>query len=384
MMKVLFVTRGFPSNNDIMMGNYEAVQAKALAAKGCQVGVITNKERSIRYLHKMGVITQREVDGVTVYEGTSISLSIRFIGRINKYTRKWSFRKIYKKYVEDYGVPDIVHAHIVSLAYTSLFLKDEQNLPFVITEHWTKMNDLTIPKHLRKMSIAYHHADKVICVSKNLADSLKKNFNVNSIVINNMVSDHFFNSSRNERHDYCFKFIAVGAFRRNKGFDILVDAFAKCGFPTNISLSIVGDGEERTLIESKIQEYGLSDQIKLLGVKTPEEVDGLLCGSDCFVLSSRLETFAIVIIEAMAKGLPVIATRSGGPESFLRVEHGLLVQKENVDELSNAMRYMLKHYSDYNSDSIKKYCYNHFSQDVIANKIINVYDTVLKNYKQRD
>lgn len=381
-MKVLFVTRGFPSNNDIMMGNYEAVQAKALAAKGCQVGVITNKERPIRYLHKMGKITHREVDGVNVYEGTSVSIYIRFVGRINKYTRKWSFRKTYKKYVEDNGVPDIVHAHIVSLAFTSLFLKDELNLPFVITEHWTKMNNSNIPKYLRKMSIAYHHADHVICVSNNLADSLKKNFNVNSTVINNMVSDHFFNSSRIERHDNCFKFIAVGAFRRNKGFDILVDAFAKCSFPANISLSIVGDGEERAVIESKIQQHGLSDQIKLLGVKTPEDVDGLLCDSDCFVLSSRLETFAIVIIEAMAKGLPVIATRSGGPESFLRVDHGLLVQKDNVDELSNAMRYMLEHHSDYNSDSIKKYCYDHFSQDVIANKIIDVYNTVLKNYKK--
>ena len=127
----------------------------------------------------------------------------------------------------------------------------------------------------------------------------------------------------------------------------MVDAFAQSRFSKNVILTIVGDGPDRAFIESKIADYRLSDQIHLVGVKTPEEVNDLLCHSDCFVLSSRLETFAIVVIEAMAKGLPVIATRSGGPETFLRPEHGILVQKENVDELAHAMQYMIEHHSDY-------------------------------------
>ena len=84
-----------------------------------------------------------------------------------------------------------------------------------------------------------------------------------------------------------------------------------------------------------------------------------------------------MVIEAMAKGLPVIATRCGGPETFLRQEHGRFVEKENVKELADAMNYMLAHYSAYNSEEIKKYCYNHFSQDVIADQIIGIYNQVL-------
>lgn len=379
--KVLFVTRGFPSEKDVMSGNYEAVQAKALVAKGLDVSVINVLERPRQYLFKDNEITHRADDSVDFYQGKCIVFRKRGIRRINNFLRRRAYRQVFKAVVKEKGMPDIIHAHIVSLASFSVFLKDEYHLPFVITEHWTQTNVSDIPKWLKRMSFAYHRADKVICVSQALADSLKRNFNVNSIVINNMVGDQFFKTSKVQRNDNTFRFVACGAFRanRNKGFDILVDAFDKAHFPENVSLTIVGDGPDRPFIESRIADYCLSDQIHLVGVRTPEEVNDLLCHSDCFVLSSRLETFAIVVIEAMAKGLPVIATRSGGPETFLRPEHGILVQKENVDELSHAMQYMIEHHSEYDSKDIRKFCHDHFSQGIIADQIIGVYNQVLNN-----
>ncbi len=380
-MKVLFVTRGFPTEDDVMSGNYEAVQAKALAAKGCQVSVISISLKSFLHIFSRGMISHRVVDGVDVYLCTRIRFSTRFWStpKLNAWVADRAYRQAFKKYVSERGMPDVVHAHIVSVASPVSFVKDEYHLPFVITEHWTAMNRTEIPEWLKQISFVYHRADRVICVSQALSDSLKRNFNVNSIVINNMVSDQFFKSFRVERNDNTFRFIACGAFRtnRNKGFDILVDAFAQAHFPKSVFLDIVGDGPDRAFIESKIAAYHLSDQIHLLGTKTPEEVNDLLCHSDCFVLSSRLETFAIVVIEAMAKGLPVIATRSGGPETFLRPEHGILVEKENVTELSEAMKYMTDHHQEYDSENIRQFCHDHFSQDVIANQILSVYNQLL-------
>lgn len=381
-MKVLFVTRGFPSKKNPMAGNYEAVQAQAIAARGCKVSVITIRWRSFPYLFTRTNISHRIVENVDVYECIRIRLSTRICSfpGIDKYLSDKSYKKIFQRYLNEKGIPDIVHAHIVSCASAVVFLKEELGLPFVITEHWTKTNVPEIPQWLRMMSNVYHKADAVICVSQALSDSLKRNFQVYSIVVHNMVSNLFFQSFKKERNDNAFRFVACGAFRenRNKGFDILVDAFASGRFPNNVFLSIIGDGPDRPYIERKIVENHLDNQIKLLGVKTPDEVSEILCNSDCFVLSSRLETFSIVVIEAMAKGLPVIATRCGGPETFLRPEHGRIVEKENVKELADAMKYMLTHYSDYNSEDIRKYCYNHFSQDVIADQIIEVYNNVLK------
>lgn len=367
-----------------MAGNYEAVQAKAIAAKGCQVSVITIRWRSLPYLLTRSRITHRIVDDVEVYECTRIRLSTRIcsFSKIDKFLSQRSYKKIFSRYVKENGLPDIVHAHIVTCAAAVAFLKTEYHLPFVITEHWTKTNVDNIPQWLRNQSEIYYKADKVICVSQALADSLKGNFQIESVVINNMVSNLFFQSSKKKRKDKTFRFIACGAFRenRNKGFDILVDAFAKVRFPKTVSLDIVGDGPDRPFIENKIVQNNLSDQIHLLGLKKSEEVSDLLCNSDCFVLSSRLETFSIVVIEAMAKGLPVVATRCGGPETFLLPEHGILVEKENIEELADAMNYMLGHFSEYDSQKIRKYCYDHFSQDVIAEKIIEVYNQLLNQH----
>lgn len=377
-MNVLFITRGFPSETNPMSGNYEAVQAKALASKGHQVSVLNIRWRSLRYLFKKCSAKHKVVDGVAVYEYESVRSIIPRISlpKFELWWRRFCFDRIFKQYLNEAGRPDVVHAHIIAYASFAVCVKKKYNLPFVITEHWSKVLDDDVSSVLSCQAQVYKLADQVICVSSALADSIKRRFNVDSIVINNMVSDLFFKTRKMSHEDGEFRFIAVGALRKDKCFDILIDSFARCNFPNYITLAIVGGGDEQQTIEEKIKEYGLESQVKLLGVKTPEEVSGLLCQSDCYVLSSRLETFAIVVIEALAKGLPAIATRCGGPESFMRPEDGLLIPKEDVNELSKAMQYMFEHYKDYDTEEIRQHCYDSFSQDVIADKIIEVYNKV--------
>lgn len=379
-MKVLFITRGFPSAERPMSGNYEAVQAKAIAAKGHDVSVIAIRWKNPLHIFKLNRVSHRVIDGIHVYKCTRITLSLPrvFFPGIEQRVMQWQFNRIFRRYQKERGLPDIVHAHIILYAAPAISLKTDHNLPYIITEHWTAMNKDNTPRRIMNQASVYQMADRVICVSDALAANLKKKCHVDSLVIHNMVSDQFFKNHKVERHDESFKFIGVGALRKNKRFDILVEAFALCQFPDHVCLDIVGGGEERQLIESKIKQYHLEGQVRLLGVKTPEEVNDLLCHSDCFVLSSRLETFAIVVIEALAKGLPVIATRSGGPETFVRPEDGILVHKENAEELAKAMKYMLSHHDDYNSQEISQHCYDNFSQDVIADKIIDVYKQVIK------
>lgn len=378
-MKILFVTRGFPSDKDPMSGNYEAVQAKAIAAKGHEVVVVSVKFRNLLHIFQNWKIHYRMVDGVHIYECNRMNLYYPFhTPKVDIYAKRWQFKRVFSKVVNERGMPDVVHAHLIQHAVYAAIVKDVFRLPFVITEHWTRMNTEHIPQVTMRKMFVYQDADRVICVSDALAKNLKRMCNVQSVVIHNMVSDQFFKSLKIDRHDAAFRFIAVGALRRNKRFDILIESFALCSFPEEVTLSIVGEGEEREIIENKIRENNLGKQVKLLGVKTPEEVNSLLCQSDCFVLSSRLETFAIVVIEAMAKGLPVIATKSGGPETFVRQEDGLLVEKENAEDLARAMKYMTEHYTDYNGEEIRRYCYDNFSQDVIANMIIDVYKQVIK------
>lgn len=382
-MKILFITRGFPSEKDPMAGNYEAVQIKAIAAKGHEVSVIAVRWLNLLHFFRSKKVSCRSVDGIPIYECDRLTLSIPHIyfPKIELLFRKWQFKRIFNRYVKELGMPDVVHAHIVMYAAPAIFLKEELNLPFVITEHWSRIFEENTLKRVMNQTFVYHQVDKVICVSNALSNNLQQKCSVDSVVIHNMVSNRFFRFPKSVHQDGSFRFIAVGAMREVKRFDLLVEAFALCHFPKNVSLAIVGDGEKRRLVEKKIEECDVSRQVKLFGMRTPEEVNNLLCQSDCFVLSSKLETFSIVLIEAMAKGLPVIATRCGGPETFVRPEDGILVPKENAEELANAMKKMIEHYLEYNGEEIRQHCHDNFSQDVIADKIISVYQSIIDKSK---
>ena len=380
-MRILFVTRGFPSEENPMSGNYEAVQAKAIAAKGHDVSVIAIKWRNPLHILERNKVNHRVVDGIHIYECVRITMSIPhiYLPKLERWVRQWQFKSVFRIYEKELGVPDIVHAHIIRYAAPAIFLKTELHLPFIITEHWSALNIEKTPRRTMEQTFAYHLADKVICVSDVLATKLRNKCNITSLVINNMVSEHFFLDKKENRCDGKYRFVSVGALRPLKRFDILINAFAACHFPDNICLEILGDGEEFPVLESIIRERNLKNQVRLLGTKTPSEVNDFLCKSDCFVLSSSSETFSIVLIEAMAKGLPVVATRCGGPETFVRPEDGLLVPKENVEELAKAMTYMKDHYQEYNAEEIRQHCHDNFSQDVIADKIIEVYKQVINN-----
>jgi len=116
----------------------------------------------------------------------------------------------------------------------------------------------------------------------------------------------------------------------------------------------------------------MQQQIKLHGVADRKEVLKLLQSSDAFVLSSQYETFGVVVIEAMSCGLPVVATRCGGPESIVvNNKLGKLVDID-VDGLSKGMLELYN--KKYDSKYIRDYVIDNFSADVISEKLLNVYN----------
>lgn len=109
---------------------------------------------------------------------------------------------------------------------------------------------------------------------------------------------------------------------------------------------------------------------------TRQEMIPVYRGADAFVLASRMETFGVVYIEAMAAGLPVIATICGGPEDFVTPETGLLIEKENTDALAGAMAEMIRR-TDFDSDAVARYARENFSPSVIAEKLTSVYKELI-------
>ena len=136
--------------------------------------------------------------------------------------------------------------------------------------------------------------------------------------------------------------LAMGRLVHKKGFDLLIRAFASIAAEfSRVQLLIAGDGEERAALERLIDELPMRERIKLLGFADRATSIALFCGCEFFVLSSRIEPFGIVVVEAMAARKAVLATRSGGVIDLLQPGvNGLLVEPE-VAALANGMRALL-------------------------------------------
>ena len=129
--------------------------------------------------------------------------------------------------------------------------------------------------------------------------------------------------------------LAVGRLIHYKSYPTLIEAFAKVKTP-GARLQILGDGPERQALEAQIEALGLQDRVDLLGYHS--EPWAFYAKAKCFVLTSHSESFGNVIVEALANGLPIVATKCHGPEEIiLNRWQGKLVNIGDTDALAKAL-----------------------------------------------
>jgi glycosyltransferase involved in cell wall biosynthesis len=129
--------------------------------------------------------------------------------------------------------------------------------------------------------------------------------------------------------------VAVGALETRKGHAVLLDALAALRDP-RVRLLCAGEGGERDALVARTAALGLGDVVDWLG--RVDDVAGVLAAADVAVMPSRQEGLGVAVLEAMAAGLPVIASRVGGlPEAVVDRETGLLVPPADTETLAAAI-----------------------------------------------
>jgi colanic acid/amylovoran biosynthesis glycosyltransferase len=140
-----------------------------------------------------------------------------------------------------------------------------------------------------------------------------------------------------------FRLISVGRLSAPKGYPILVEAVSLLRERGRaVTLTLVGEGDQRGVVESSIALHGLGEWVRLAGACNHEQIVDYYDRSDAFVLSSFLEGVPVVLMEAMAMELPCIATWiTGIPEIIERDAEGLLVPPASASAIADAVERLM-------------------------------------------
>ena len=379
-MRILLVSRGYPTTKYPMNGIFEFDQAKALAARGHEVIFAAVDLRSIRRWRRWGKESLIK-DGVNI-EALNIPLG-RFPDWILHSFGIMGLKCLYRECLRKYGKPDVVHAHFTDLAYISVKTLHDQHLPIIMTEHSSAINQARLSENLMNTArYAYDNVNEIVAVSPSLQNTISKKFGYHSKYIPNMVDLETFGLEEAVKSSAHYKIVTIGNLIPLKAMDILIKQFARFkAIVADSSLEIFGDGPERKNLELLIKSLNIEDSVKLNGLCARQTIAATLKRSDAFVLASRNETFGVVYTEALSCGVPVIATICGGPEAFVHKGNGILVPVNNEEALLDAMKTMHRNRDLYNRKQIAAETAMKFSPDAVASELEEVYRKVIDRAK---
>lgn len=380
-MKILLLSWGIPTKKKPQYGCFAMDQAIALKKAGHEVGILSINGLVGKEWKRPGFHHWKQ-NGVDCFElfGLPIGIVEVFISNtLGTLMTKWGAKKIFNRVVNIFGFPDIVHAHFLQMMIAGAGIKEKYPITLVGTEHWSKLGKREISPELKRYgNYAYPAVDKLICVSKKLAENVKHNFDKNSVVIHNLFNTDLLKPAINETNNEHFVISCVGSLIPRKGFDILIKAFAKSKMTKeNVIINIYGRGEAKAELEALIKEKGLLNKVNLCGQKSKSELYEALRHSDLFVLSSRLENFSVAMIEATGNGLPAVATLCGGIEEY-PVSGVIKIPVEDVDAMKNAIEIAYDRRNEVDRIAIQKETIEKFSPEAIIAQIEKVYEEALK------
>lgn len=289
---------------------------------------------------------------------------------------------------------DILHVHYAiphaSAAITAKQVLAQQGIqiPVVTTLHGTDITLLGKDASFEPViSFAINQSDAVTAVSQSLKNDTYKLFGVNCEidVIPNFVRiepNKYPNTPemRSEfAQDHERLWVHVSNFRPVKRIMDVIETFHIASKEIPSKLLMIGDGPDRSRGEQRCRELGISDDVVFLGnLKNPLEVMGI---ADLFILPSESESFGLAALEAMAMGLPVISTNTGGlPEINRHGVTGMMSATGDVNDMAKNACYVLqdeKRHQQFKSNAMKR------SLDFSCDRIIPIYEALYYKILER-
>lgn len=234
--------------------------------------------------------------------------------------------------------PDVVHTHLNVVKYVipcAVFnhVKGRVHTVHNIAEKEQGKGDRIITRFYAKYCNL-----KLVAISPIIRTSIVDEYRISGdtvpMIFNGRNLDEFQTKKKYSEKEY-IEFLHVGRFSDQKNHIMLINAFADALKQNpKLRLVLVGDGPLLGEVKEKVLLLGIGENVEFLGLRT--DVNNLMNNADVFLLPSKYEGMPISLIEAMASGLPIIATNVGGVSDMINERSGLLIQVDQ-QELTRAM-----------------------------------------------
>lgn len=367
---------------DGVSGVFVLEQCAALHAMGGHVGLIFSRIKGLR-----GITYQSLRRGMPGFVRLNVpvptfgfkSCNMPGMNRFVPCVNDLMLHNRYKAYERAYGRPDILHAHVgLGAGVAARRIAARIGRDYVVTEHSSEiLNGCLAPDRKAAVRMVYAEARSVLAVSAVLAERITDICPfANVTVVGNMVRDSVFRLRHPEpKLGDRFTVVSISSLVPDKRIYQALVALA--GLPPElkerVDYHVIGDGPER----NRLRELARVGSIKTSfhGNVPHKKAMEMLSGADVLVHPSAFETFGVVLAEAMALGVPVVATRCGGPEDIVTNETGVLVPVDDIDALMSAIEDVLSHLDSWKArgNEIAEYAFARFHETAVCQAIMKAY-----------
>ena len=385
-MKVLVLSHLYPNVISKIHGSFVHNQVRFLK-EHCPLAVVA----PVPWLPLPGFglwSAYRRVPRREVLDGIEVRHPRRFaVPRRIFFAEQWRFHlQALRRAVEE--VPDIIHAHC---AYpdgrAAIEYGSQIGRPVVITVHGSDVKILPKLKAQWRQRIveALTQAAAVIAVSQDLrrevvqlgvlADKVR-------CIPNGVDCRLFAAAGAHQPNKEKWRLLYVGRFVEAKGLRVLLAALAKVRSQgRDVSLTLIGGDPVTGTADPflpQVKGLNLSEHVSFGDAVPWEELPSYMAAADLFVLPSFSEGLTTSLVEAMACGLPVVATRCGGPEEVVNEEVGRLVAVGDAEDLAAGILAVLDEYDRYDRAAIRRQAESRYDYRQVAARIHALYEDVLR------
>lgn len=379
--RILFLPRWYPSKIDPMPGLFIERHAMA-ASRFADVAVLalisSTDKAEIEFEHCNHLHTLRYF----VKQGqTNFPVINKFINQFRWLTALFNGYRIVRKEMHGF---DLLHVNVLTrLGVFALFISYIENTPYVITEHWSRYGNGGFKGVFRKAitRLVVRKAQVVSTVTDNLWKSMQL-YGINNphhLVLQNVVGDAFFKPQLIQQvilTPPSNRFVHVSCFtdhsKNISGLLRVLDRLNKESF--DFECIMVGEGEDLEMLKVYAKDLGLKPpQVQFMGLQTGEALVQIMRSASFLVLFSNYENMPVVINEAFACGLPVIATDTGGISERVKEWNGRLVPPKDEEALYLTLLSFLEQSNEFDHERIKNYAELWFSNASIEKQLKELY-----------